>query len=176
MRKSESGIRGLARLVQVRDNDGGREREGRRARTLVDLTLSGVLAGVWHATVRANGDISRGAASTGAVWETGESASKTDDRRPRGYLGQVEVAEDGKGSAFLDRDVAVSDIIGRAMVVSRERPETAGEMPFVEDDGRTVVGVIARSAGVWDNEKTVCSCSGKTVWEERTEQVGKGMI
>lgn len=37
-----------------------------------------------------------------------------------------------------------------------------------------VLGVVARSAGVWENEKVVCACSGKTVWEEREEMVGRG--
>ena len=44
------------------------------------------------------------------------------------------------------------------------------------NDEDTVVGVIARSAGVWDNDKTVCSCTGKTLWEERRDEVGKGML
>ena len=43
-------------------------------------------------------------------------------------------------------------------------------------EGEMVMGVVARSAGVWENEKMVCSCSGKTVWEEREEQVGRGML
>ena len=57
------------------------------------------------------------------------------------------------------------------MVVSKSK-----EGPFQREDTETLVGVIARSAGVWDNEKTVCSCSGKNVWQERKEQVGRGMI
>lgn len=28
-------------------------------------------------------------------------------------------------------------------------------------------GIVARSAGLWENDKVVCTCSGKTVWEER---------
>ena len=30
-------------------------------------------------------------------------------------------------------------------------------------------GIIARSAGLFQNKKTVCTCSGKTIWEERME-------
>ncbi|RJE17087.1 copper chaperone [Aspergillus sclerotialis] len=56
------------------------------------------------------------------------------------------------------------------MVVSKNK-----EGPFRKDDADTLVGVIARSAGVWDNDKTVCSCSGKSVWQERQEQVAQGM-
>ena len=61
-------------------------------------------------------------------------------------------------------------MIGRSIVVSRKTEQ------FDKEDPDTLVGVIARSAGVWDNDKTVCSCSGKTVWEERTEQTSKGML
>lgn len=32
-----------------------------------------------------------------------------------------------------------------------------------------LAGVIARSAGTWSNDKSVCTCSGKTVWEEARE-------
>lgn len=167
-------IRGLARMVQVQVQS---DQHPRLPRTLVDLTLRGVEPGTYYATVRATGDVSRGAASTGSVWDGLTSAWRPDDVRPRrGELGQLEVGRDGKGSVLLLREVGVSEIIGRAMVVSKEKPE-AGTRTSGEDDGATtVVGVIARSAGVWDNDKTVCSCSGKSVWEERTEQVGKGMM
>ncbi|OAP54651.1 hypothetical protein AYL99_11099 [Fonsecaea erecta] len=152
-------VRGLARMVQVADD-----------RTLVDLTLRGVSPGTYHATIRATGDISRGAASTGGIWEAVKELAGF--RQPRGLFGTVEVNQDGRGSAFLDRPVSIWEIIGRSMVVSKQQPDGA----FQTEDPDTLVGVIARSAGVWDNDKTVCSCSGKTVWEERKEQVEKGML
>ena len=46
----------------------------------------------------------------------------------------------------------------------------------LKNDKDTVVGIIARSAGMWDNDKTVCSCTGKTLWEERKDEVNKGML
>lgn len=153
-------VRGLARMVQVSDS-----------RTLVDLTVRGVSPGTYHATIRQTGDISRGAASTGGIWEAVKSLAGGFNQ-PRGMFGTVEVGKDGRGSVFLDRSVSVWEIIGRSMVVSKQQPEGA----FQTEDSDTLVGVVARSAGVWDNDKTVCSCSGKTVWEERKEQVGKGML
>jgi copper chaperone for superoxide dismutase len=59
------------------------------------------------------------------------------------------------------------------MVVSKQHE---GNGKFEKNDEDTLVGVIARSAGVWDNDKTVCSCSGKTLWEERKDEVKKGML
>ena len=151
-------VRGLARMVEVSSG-----------LTLVDLTIKGLPPGTYHATVRETGDISQGAASTGGIWEAIKSIGGFG--QDRGDFGSIDVGQDGRGSAFLDRSVSIWELIGRSMVVSKER---AG--PFISEDPNTLVGVIARSAGVWDNDKVVCSCSGKSVWEERKEQVVKGMM
>jgi len=152
-------VRGLARMVEVSPR-----------LTLVDLTIKGLSPGRYEATVRETGDISHGAKSTGRIWEA-LKASVGLSSPPRGYFGSVEVGQDGRGAVFLDRPVAIWEMIGRSMVVSKSR-----EGPFEREDPNTLVGVIARSAGVWDNTKTVCSCSGKNIWEERKEQKGKGVM
>jgi copper chaperone for superoxide dismutase len=138
--------------------------------TLVDLTINGLSPGRYWATVRETGDISEGAGSTGRVWEA-LKAKVFGREEPRGVFGTVDVNEKGKGNVLLEQPLAIWEMIGRSMVVSKTK-----EGPFQRDDPDTIVGVIARSAGVWDNDKTVCSCSGKTVWEERQEQVSKGML
>ncbi|MCJ1394915.1 hypothetical protein MMC18_007795 [Xylographa bjoerkii] len=163
---STSPVRGLARLVQVSPRH-----------TLIDLTLRGLPPGRYTASVRERGDISRGAESTGDIWRGDTDASTTSSPNattgetgstPKGLLGEVVIGKDGAGSAFLDKEVRIWEVIGRGLVVAPEGHEPG--------TGEVVVGVIARSAGVWDNEKTVCSCSGKTVWEERGEQVARGML
>ncbi|KAK1139017.1 copper chaperone [Aspergillus melleus] len=157
-------IRGLARMVQVSPT-----------MTLVDLTINGLAPGQYWATVRQAGDISQGATSTGGIWEALKSTvlgaeTTTAAKEPRGIFGRVDVDDKGRGNVFLDRPVAIWEMIGRSMVVSKTK-----EGPFRKDDADTLVGVIARSAGVWDNDKMVCSCSGKNVWQERQEQVAQGM-
>ncbi|KAJ5896255.1 uncharacterized protein N7473_005654 [Penicillium subrubescens] len=158
-------IRGLARMVQVSPN-----------MTLVDLTINGLSSGKYYATIREAGDISRGAESTGSIWESlknkvlGSDATAPVEKEPRGIFGTVDVDNEGRGNVFLDRPVAVWELIGRSMVVGKSK-----EGPFQREDENTLVGVIARSAGVWDNDKMVCSCSGKNVWQERQEQVSQGM-
>lgn len=152
-------IRGLARMVQVSSD-----------MTLIDLTINGLTPGQYWATVRETGDVSKGAESTGGIWEAFKS-KEFGRKDPRGVFGSILVDERGKGNVFLDQPVAVWELIGRGMVVSKSK-----DGPFRRDDPDTIVGVIARSAGVWDNEKMVCSCSGKNVWEERKEQVSKGML
>lgn len=151
-------VRGLARMVQVAPN-----------LTVIDLTIRGLEPGKYWATVRQTGDISQGAVSTGAIWQDPDAGPLT----PRGFFGTVEVGKNGMGSVFIDQPIQIWEMIGRGMVVSRQHD---GEGRFEKNDGNTLVGVIARSAGVWDNEKTVCSCSGKTLWEERKDEVQRGML
>lgn len=155
----KDAVRGLARMVQVSPS-----------LTVVDLSLRGVTPGTYHATVREGGDISDGPASTGPVWELVKA--KKEGRACRGVFGTVEVGQSGLGTVFFDRPVQVWEMIGRSIVVTRKE----GDGPLEKEDPDCLVGVIARSAGVWDNDKTVCSCSGKTVWEERREQVDRGML
>lgn len=113
--------------------------------TIIDLTTRGLSPGTYNTTVRAAGDISQGAVSTGGVWE-----------HTRGQLGTMEVGPTGVGSMFVDKSVEVWELIGRSVVVSRRQEE------FAKNDPDTIVGVIARSAGVWENEKTVCVTGRRT--------------
>ena len=154
---SDRDVKGLARMVQVSPTV-----------TLVDLTLRGVTPGTYRATIREYGDLKDGASSTGPVW-AGEAAAT----KPRGFLGTVAVGKDGRGSAFLDSPFKVWEVIGHAMVVSKQDESDGSPLKNDED---TVLGVVARSAGMWDNDKTVCSCTGKTLWEERKDEVRKGML
>ena len=136
---------------------------------IVDLTVRGLSPGTYFATVRQTGDILRGAESTGGVWERDDKDGN--QLAKAGVWGTVSIDEKhGSGSLFLDKSIQIWELVGRSMVVSQK------QSGFANDDQNTLVGVIARSAGVWENDKTVCSCSGKTVWEERKEQVGKGML
>ena len=160
--KYESPVRGLARLIQLSET-----------LTLLDLTLTAVPEGRYRVSVRRTGDISRGSASLGDVYG-GEEGGRD------GMLGELEV--DGKKRGVLVGEVGwrVWELVGRGLCVER----MIGEETTTEADGRgsggeareEVVGVVARSAGVWENEKVVCGCSGKTVWEEREEMVGKGIV
>ena len=145
-------VRGLVRIVQVAEEV-----------TIFDVAIRGLREGRYAASIRNNGNISMGAESTGAVWDQ--------EAKGRGNLGVLSISKSGIGSVFLDRPIAIWELIGRSIVVARE-----GKEKFDREDPDELVGVIARSAGVWENDKTVCSCSGKTVWEERTEQAGKGML
>lgn len=138
-----------------------------RQTTLVDISTHSLPAGEYQATVRESGDISRGAQSTGKVW----GANSTGDDQAKGVVGTIKVGNSGIGSSFLTMPVQIWEIIGRGMVVTNTTHN--GDEEF---DEPSLAGVIARSAGVWENDKIVCSCSGKTVWQERKELIDRGML
>ncbi|KAF2191336.1 Cu,Zn superoxide dismutase-like protein [Zopfia rhizophila CBS 207.26] len=154
----ENRVRGLVRMVQVAST-----------LTIVDLTIRGLSPGTYHATVRETGDISEGPESTGGIWEV--LKAKKEGTPARGVFGTVTVRKSGVSTVFMDKPIQIWEVIGRSIVVARQQ-----DGKFDKNDADTLVGVIARSAGVWDNEKTVCSCSGQTIWQERKEQVDRGML
>jgi len=64
-------------------------------------------------------------------------------------LGKVEVDDRGWGEWSGEvEDLEVWQVVGHALSVDQ------------------VAGVVARSAGVWENVKKVCACSGRTIGEE----------
>ena len=174
-------VAGLARMVQVAPGA-----------TAVDVGLGGAARGRWTVSVRRSGDVRGGRATVGAVWgrdgPAGEGAKEADAQGgakgggddeegvARGWIADVEVGADGRGETVAVAPFGVDEVLGRALLVERSGEKRAKD----EADGRRadrepVMGVIARSAGAWENDKTVCSCSGKTVWEERREQKERGM-
>ena len=146
-----SPVRGLARLIELSDRI-----------TLLDMTLTGLPTGTYKASIQQSGDISRVPESMGGVFN-GLERDKT------GELGILKLDDTGRGSLVGEIDWRVWEMVGRGVVVERLDQDR-------ERGNRLVVGVVARSAGVWENEKVVCACSGKTVWEEREEMVGRGML
>lgn len=100
-------------------------------------------------------------------------------------LGKIVPDKDGYGDMFKEVDGELWEWIGRGCVVEAETegakaapngaPTPQANGGDGQNDsktstiGRIFAGVVARSAGVWGNEKTVCACSGRTMWEEGRE-------
>jgi copper chaperone for superoxide dismutase len=159
-------VLGLVRLVSV----------GQR-KTLFDISLSGekgfledTPGTTYYANIRKSGDISQGAFSTGgvlhflskltvALTHSSSAASKPASTAVPSFWGQAYVTK---------HDLAIDELIGRSITVTKNSQEAVAR--------DTLVGVIARSAGVWQNDKTVCSCTGKTVWEERKDAIDRGVL
>lgn len=66
------------------------------------------------------------------------------------------------------------EVIGYVLVILFNDESDEGK--FLINDENIVVGIIVRSVGVWDNDKIVCFCMGKILWEERKDEVLKGML
>ncbi|ODQ81645.1 hypothetical protein BABINDRAFT_170359 [Babjeviella inositovora NRRL Y-12698] len=155
-------VKGLARIVSVGTD-----------LCMVDLTINGLPKGKYFPSIRANGNISQGAMSTGPSYfkfpsvDVFTKASSETTIASIGASTHTDSVQVYSGQAFLPAALEVTDLIGRSMVLS------------TTEDGSSatdLVGVIARSAGVWENDKAVCSCSGKTVWEERKDALDKGVM
>ena len=63
---------------------------------------------------------------------------------------------------LIDKQLKVWDIIGRSFCIYEH---------FDNGDGncgnKIACGIIARSAALFENMKKICTCSGKTLWQER---------
>ncbi|XP_014433287.2 copper chaperone for superoxide dismutase isoform X2 [Pelodiscus sinensis] len=94
-----------------------------------------------------------------------------------GDLGNVLAGNNGRAAFQMeDTQLKVWDIIGRSLVVdSGEDDLGQGGHPLSKVCGnsgeRLACGIIARSAGLFENPKQICTCDGVTLWEEREKPV-----
>lgn len=83
----------------------------------------------------------------------------SDEVPPIGNLGRVTASEtDTSGFHVVSETIKVSEVIGRSIVIS----SFGGE--------RIMCGVIARSSGLFQNPKKICTCDGITIWDEARRQ------
>ncbi|KAL6556334.1 hypothetical protein OROGR_005622 [Orobanche gracilis] len=118
----------------------------------IEANFSGLPPGKHGWSVNEFGDLTKGAASTGKVFNPTKS-----QQEPLGDLGALEVDE--KGDAFFSgakEKLKVANLIGRSIVVygSEDRSYEA-----------IAAAVVARSAGVGEDYKRLCTCDGTTIWE-----------
>ncbi|TPX37675.1 hypothetical protein SmJEL517_g00710 [Synchytrium microbalum] len=100
---------------------------------MVDITCEGLEAGKIHSVnIRECGDISRGALSTGEVYVS---------------LGQMNVDDQGRGDLVAESRLKIWDVVGRSIVVEPV------ERPLAVAHADSVCGIIARSAGLFENVK-----------------------
>lgn len=120
----------------------------------IEASFSGLSPGKHGWSINEFGDLTRGAASTGKEFNpiNGGNAEK-----PLGDLGTLDVDE--KGEAFfsgIKEKLRIGDLIGRSIAIYETEDKS--------DPGVTAA-VIARSAGVGENYKKICTCDGTTIWE-----------
>ncbi|CAF0878870.1 unnamed protein product [Adineta steineri] len=142
-RPFERRIHGLVRFVQADDEQ-----------CIIEGNIDGLLPNSpAQINIHEYGDLSNGCDSCGDYYNTEKSS-----REPTGILGRVMTDERGAADfRLLNRSIRVPDLIGRSFVVQ------------TSDSQRVACGIIARSAGIFENTKRLCTCSGSTVWQERQE-------
>ncbi|KAL9258695.1 Copper chaperone for superoxide dismutase, chloroplastic/cytosolic-like protein [Drosera capensis] len=120
----------------------------------IEANFSGLSPGKHGWSINNYGDLTRGAASTGKVYNPTSVGNETE---PLGDLGTLDADE--KGEAFFSgtkQSLQVVDIIGRAIAVYGTEDKS---------DSGVAAAVIARSAGVGENYKKLCTCDGMTIWD-----------
>ncbi|KAJ8706478.1 hypothetical protein PYW07_012556 [Mythimna separata] len=101
--------------------------------------------------------------------------------RHAGDLGNIVADENGRATfRIVDNVLKVWDIIGRSVAVTEGRDDLGrGCSPTSKVDGDSgtpvACGIIARSAGIFQNPKRICACDGVVVWDEKDRPLaGKG--
>ncbi|XP_061664407.1 copper chaperone for superoxide dismutase-like [Syngnathoides biaculeatus] len=152
-------------------------------RCLIDGTVDGLEPGAHGLHVHALGDLTEDCRSCGEHYNPfgRRHGGPQDSERHVGDLGNILAGPDGRASFRLeDSQLKVWDAIGRSLVVDAEADDLGrGAHPLSGLTGnsgaRLACGIIARSAGLFQNPKRVCACDGLTLWEERDRPIaGKG--
>ncbi|XAR70374.1 hypothetical protein NMG60_11027213 [Bertholletia excelsa] len=120
----------------------------------IEANFSGMSPGRHGWSINEYGDLTKGPASTGKVF------NPTNDETGKELLGDLGTLDvDKKGDTFFSgakENLRVADLIGRSVVVYGTEDKS--------DEG-LAAAVIARSAGVGENYKRICACDGTTIWE-----------
>ncbi|WVQ95981.1 hypothetical protein IAU59_003080 [Kwoniella sp. CBS 9459] len=116
-----------------------------------------VQGGDWNVYISSTGNMVNPPSSTG---------------KPFFSLGSIRPDKDGYGDMFKEVDGELWEWVGRGCVVEAAPTSAVAVVGTGNGEtgsstiGKIFAGVVARSAGAWGNEKTVCACSGRTMWEE----------
>jgi copper chaperone for superoxide dismutase/copper chaperone len=96
-------------------------------------------------------------------------------------LGSIIPDKEGYGDLFKEVQGELWEWVGRGCVLqSQQSASSIKAIPSNGSDsaapGTIFAGVVARSSGAWGNEKTVCACSGRTMWEEGRDMQSKSSL
>ncbi|PKI40447.1 hypothetical protein CRG98_039171 [Punica granatum] len=108
----------------------------------IEADFSGLSPGAHGWSINEFDDLKRGAASTGDVFNP-----------------EAEGTMEKKGEAFflgVKKNLRVADLIGQSVVLYRTEDKSEAGIE---------AAVIARSAGVGENYKKLCTCDGTIIWE-----------
>ncbi|PUZ48542.1 hypothetical protein GQ55_7G252900 [Panicum hallii var. hallii] len=119
----------------------------------VEATFSGLSPGKHGWSINEFGDLTRGAESTGKVYNPPDYEADM----ALGDLGTLEAGDNGEAHFSGSKEkLRVVDLIGRSVALYATEDRS---------DPGIAAAVIARSAGVGENYKKLCTCDGVTIWE-----------
>ncbi|XP_041035928.1 copper chaperone for superoxide dismutase-like isoform X1 [Carcharodon carcharias] len=164
----EGDIKGAVRFLQLSEKQ-----------CLIEGTIDGLKPGLHGLHVHEFGDLTSSCLSCGDHYNPGENrhGGPDDTDRHVGDLGNIHANEAGRANFRIqDSRLKVWDIIGRSVVVDSSEDDLGrGDHPLSRTTGnsgdRLACGIIARSAGLFQNPKKICSCDGVTLWEERDRPI-----
>lgn len=161
-------VQGVVRFIQANEDE-----------CIVDGTIDGLTPGFHGLHVHEFGDISDGCNRVGdhfSLIATPHGAPQNDPlHRHTGDLGNIKVDNDGRAQfRFVDKILKVWDVVGRTVVVTADKDDLGkGSTKQSTIDGnsgkRLGCGIIARSAGLFENTKKICACDGVSLWDERNK-------
>ncbi|XP_062892685.1 copper chaperone for superoxide dismutase-like [Mobula hypostoma] len=164
----EGPVSGVVRFLQLTEQQ-----------CVIEGTVDGLSPGPHGLHVNEFGDVSNSCLSCGGHYNPGNSrhGGPKDAERHIGDLGNIHANEQGRATFRIQDDrLKVWDIIGRSVVVASGEDDLGrGRHPLSHVTGNSgeglVCGIIARSAGLFQNPKRICACDGVTLWEERDRPV-----
>ncbi|XP_062850439.1 copper chaperone for superoxide dismutase [Trichomycterus rosablanca] len=157
-------VQGVVRFLQLSED-----------RCLIDGTIDGLEPGAHGLHVHELGDLTQDCMSCGEHYNPygKQHGGPQDTERHVGDLGNILAGSDGRATFRLeDSQLKVWDVIGRSLVVDAGEDDLGrGNHTLSRQTGnsgeRLACGIIARSAGLFQNPKKICACDGVTLWEER---------
>jgi len=153
---SGSGSVGVLRVVQASQED-----------CIIDGTVDGLKPGRYMLSVNEYGDLSDGCNNCGDILHRGASVSESYQKY--GYLGEVDADTAGRAQFKMKNNcIKVWDIIGRSMVLQGlDSVANTNADKNLNATPTKACGIIARSAGLFENAKRICPCDGLAIWDER---------
>ncbi|XP_057377435.1 copper chaperone for superoxide dismutase-like isoform X1 [Daphnia carinata] len=162
---SKGSIKGVVRFTEVDEE------------CVIDGTIDGLKPGPHGFHIYSSGDLSQGCDSIGDHYNPyNRPHGGPDDNiqnRHLGDLGNIISDESGRAAfRIIDKYIKVHDLIGRSVAVTAQADDLGrGSNTNSKMDGnsgeRIGCGIIARSAGILENTKRICLCSGLTLWDEK---------
>lgn len=158
-------VEGVIRFVQIDAKN-----------CVIDGTVVGLNSFAEHAlAIHESGDISNGCSSVGEHYNPRNMRHGSPESNVRhvGDLGNIVADEHGRAEfKFSDHLLKVSDIIGRSIVVAEGKDdlgESSHRLSQINGNCGKLLscGIIARSAGLFQNSKRICACDGIILWDER---------